>query len=112
MPVTQYSDVHSNRGNLLIHLFAVPLFIITVLALILALAQGRFLLAGLLVTGPLVSIGLQGFGHTLEARAPDPFKGPGDFLKRIFVEQFYIFPSYVLSGGWLRAWRSAGRAVD
>ena len=45
---------------------------------------------------------MQGIGHKREAEPPVPFDGPGDFLARVFVEQFFTFPRFVLTGGWLR----------
>jgi len=51
---------------------------------------------------------LQGRGHRLEAKRPEPFRGPGDFVARIFVEQWVTFPRFVLSGGFSRAWGARG----
>ncbi len=101
-----YSRVHRNRTNLMIHLFMVPFFIGSVLAIGWSLLQGHWLWSAALVAGPVVSLVFQGYGHKLEAIAPEPFTGPGNFVKRIFVEQFYTFPRFVLSGGWLSSWRS------
>jgi hypothetical protein len=56
---------------------------------------------------PLASIAIQGAGHKIEPNPPLPFAGPGDFVKRIFSEQFYKFPKFVLSGDWLRTVRSS-----
>ena len=64
----------------------------------------RFSLSLLL---PLISISVQGAGHKQEPNPPLPFDGPADFVKRIFSEQFYRFPKFVLSGDWLRALRSS-----
>ena len=107
--IPHYSIVHANRLNLLIHLIAVPLFVLTMLILIFALASGRFALAGLLAAGPIISLAAQGLGHRLEVNAPEPFGGSVDFLRRVFLEQFHTFPFFVLTGGWIRAWKLAER---
>jgi len=54
---------------------------------------------------------VQGRGHRGESAAPVPFTGPGDFVSRFLVEQLVSFPRFVLTGGWLRAWRRADRAA-
>ncbi len=50
---------------------------------------------------------LHGRGHKLEPTAPVRFRGPGDFAARIFIEQWFTFPRYVLTGQLARAWRAA-----
>ena len=55
----------------------------------------------------MVPLFVQGAGHKKEPNPPLPFDGPGDFVKRIFSEQFYKFPKFVLSGKWLAAVRSS-----
>jgi hypothetical protein len=42
-----------------------------------------------------------------EVNPPIPFRGPADFVARILTAQFSRFPRFVLSGGWLRAWRGS-----
>jgi uncharacterized membrane protein YGL010W len=97
-----YDRNHRDRGNLLLHFVAVPAFIAGTLSLLTALAHrwwlGAIVSLGLMV----VSFAVQGAGHKREAEAPIPFDGPGDFLARVFVEQFITFPRFVLSGGWMR----------
>lgn len=102
----RYVRAHSNRTNLAIHLLAVPVFVITLIPCITGLMLGHFALAGLLALGPVLSMAAQGWGHRLETHAPEPFRGPLDVLRRILVEQFLTFPRFVVSGGWLRAWRA------
>ena len=74
-----YARFHTNKTNLLLHIVMVPLF----------------------------SIAVQGAGHKQEPNPPLPFDGPGDFVKRIFSEQFYKFPQFLLTGEWLRAIRAS-----
>ena len=101
-----YARSHGDRVNLLIHVIAVPLFWVAT-ALFFA---GLFTLdlqrstTGFAVLA--VSLGLQGVGHHREALPPAPFQGPVDFVTRIFIEQFWRFPTFVLSGNWLKQWRA------
>ena len=64
-------------------------------------------LVGALCIG--VSLAVQGRGHRLEAEAPAPFAGPGDFIARLVAEQWITFPRFVLSGGWYRNLQAAQR---
>lgn len=102
-----YAHFHKDPVNMLIHIVAVPLFIYGVWLVVSAALVGRWLavIGGLAAMG--VSLALQGRGHKREPNPPLPFDGPGDFTKRIFIEQLYKFPMYVLTGGWLKAIRSS-----
>jgi hypothetical protein len=102
-----YPRFHKNKTNLLLHIVMVPVFVVGVVYALWAALQGRWLAAVLALLLPLVSIAIQGVGHKKEPNPPLPFDGPGDFVKRIFSEQFYKFPKFVLSGEWLRAVRSS-----
>ena len=102
-----YARFHKNQTNLLLHIVMVPLFVVGVVYASLAAMQGRWLAAVLALLLPLVSIAVQGAGHKQEPNPPLPFDGPGDFVKRIFSEQFYKFPKFVLSGEWPRAVRAS-----
>jgi hypothetical protein len=91
--------VHRSARNLVIHLFAVPLFVFGhVLALTGVLLGWRLTLAGIL--GVVISIAAQGFGHSLERQQVHPFTGPQDFLRRLYAEQFYNFWRFLFSGQW------------
>ncbi|UCF46779.1 MAG: DUF962 domain-containing protein [Myxococcales bacterium] len=105
--VDDYGHFHKNKTNLIMHLLVVPLFVVGIVYALLAAMQGRWLAAVLALLLPLVSIAVQGAGHKKEPNPPLPFDGPGDFVKRIFSEQFYKFPKFVLSGEWLRAVRAS-----
>jgi hypothetical protein len=102
-----YPRFHKNKTNLLLHIVMVPVFVVGVVYALWAALQGRWLAAVLALLLPLVSIAIQGAGHKKEPNPPLPFEGPGDFVKRIFSEQFYRFPKFVFSGEWLRAVRSS-----
>ncbi|HXB54107.1 MAG TPA: terminase [Vicinamibacteria bacterium] len=107
--MNDYTHFHQNRLNLAIHALMVPVFVASAFALAGNLLTGRWRGALALAAGPILSLALQGFGHRREVHPPLPFAGPGDFLGRIFTEQFFRFPAFVLSGEWKRAWRRAGR---
>ena len=108
----QWSDYvakHRDRGNLLIHIVAVPLFQLATLVLIGA-AVGRSATAALIaVVAMIVALLLQGRGHRREAEAPTPFDGAADFVSRFVVEQWITFPRFVLSGVWSANLRRARR---
>ena len=102
-----YPHFHKNRTNLLLHIAVVPLFVLGVVYGLTSAIEGRWLASSVSLLLPLVSIAIQGAGHKKEPNPPLPFDGPSDFVKRIFSEQFYRFPKFVLSGDWLRAVRSS-----
>ena len=100
-----YSDVHSTRQNLLIHVLTVPVFQAGTLVLATTPVLGWTGLAGLALM--IAAIAAQGRGHRTETKPSVPFTGAGDFVSRFMVEQWINFPRYVLSGEFRRAWRSA-----
>jgi hypothetical protein len=102
-----YPRNHQARSNLLLHIVLVPLFLAgNIVFLVAAVLMSWWVaLAGVIAT--IVSIALQGRGHKAEAQPPEPFTGVGNALARIFLEQWVTFPRFVVSGGWLRALRSA-----
>ena len=103
-----YADGHRDRRNLLIHILTVPVFLMgTCLALLSPWIGWVYLPAGLVAM--VLVMAVQGTTHKMEATKPVPFLGPADVLGRILVEQWFTFPRFVLSGGWLRAWRAAKR---
>lgn len=100
-----YPRFHRDRLNLAIHLVMVPIFVVGAVGAVLSLVWGQWLQAGLFAAVPPLSMAVQGLGHKREPAPPLPFQGVGDVLRRIFAEQFFKFPSFVLGGGWARAWR-------
>jgi len=102
-----YPRYHQSRANMLIHIVAVPLFLAGTLTLAAAVAEVSLLLLGVAAGLILAAVALQGRGHRLEPVAPEPFSSPGNFLARLFFEQWVTFPRFVLSGGWLAALRKA-----
>lgn len=93
------SPVHRNGVNLLIHVFAVPLFVLAHVLLVASLFAGAWLaVAG--VAGIVLSVVLQGVGHSLERIRSHPFTGPRDFVRRFYAEQFCNFWRFLFSGQW------------
>lgn len=91
--------VHKNVTNLIIHVVAVPLFVVGHLLLLAAIFITWWLVfPGLLCI--IVSVSLQGFGHSLERQQVPPFSGPRDFMRRLYAEQFCNFWRFLFSGRW------------
>lgn len=102
----QYPVGHQDRKNLALHVATVPLFCAGTLAVVAAPVLGVAAAVGGLVA-MVAAIGLQGRGHKGERTPPVPFRGPGDAVARLFVEQWVTFPRFVLSGRFARAWSQA-----
>jgi Protein of unknown function (DUF962) len=100
-----YSRYHQSRTNLLIHVVAVPLFLVGTIGLVAAFTQLSPWGLGAAIGFMIVAVALQGRGHRLEAVPPEPFTGPLNFVSRLFFEQWITFPRFVLSGGWIAALR-------
>jgi hypothetical protein len=107
-----YPKYHQSRANLLIHIFAVPLFLVGTIALVTAITQLSLLLFLVAIGCIAVAIALQGRGHRLEAVPPEPFSGPLNFVSRLFFEQWITFPRFVLSGGWTSELERLRAAID
>jgi hypothetical protein len=102
-----YQRVHTTRGNLLLHIVAVPLFLSGNLLLIAGAISALMPYSGIGAAAMLVAMAAQGRGHKLEPLPPEPFTGIGNALSRIFLEQWVTFPRFVLSGAWVKAFRKA-----
>jgi hypothetical protein len=100
--------VHENVTNLLIHLFAVPLFVFGHVLLVVGIVIDPWLLiAGFLCI--VVSLALQKFGHSLERKQAPPFAGSRDFLRRIYAEQFCNFWRFLFSGQWHASFKARNK---
>ena len=100
-----YPRVHRSRVNLLIHIVVVPLFLAGNVGLVVALVSGSLPLGAVSLVAMVLSMALQGRGHKQEQIPPEPFTGPANAVSRIFLEQWFTFPRFVISGRWLRAFR-------
>ena len=100
------TPLHRDPTNLLIHLFAVPLFVaghVLVLLGLLRLDLFQIILGVLFVP---VSLLWQNFGHALEKDQAPPFSSPRDFVRRIYAEQFCNHWRFIWSGMWWRHYRA------
>ena len=104
-----YVAKHRDRGNLLIHIVAVPLFQVATVLLIGALFGRSLTVASVVIVAMVISLVLQGRGHRREPETPAPFDGAADFVSRFVVEQWVTFPRFVLSGAWAENLRRARR---
>jgi phage terminase small subunit len=104
----EYPQFHGDRTNLLVHIVAVPAFELATIALVASAVNRSPVAAAASAAVAVAAFAAQARGHAIEANAPVPFSGPRNALARIFAEQFVTFPRFVLSGGWARAYRSAG----
>ena len=102
-----YAPYHRSRMNLLIHIVAVPVFVLGNILLLVGLVQLSWILAGAAIVVTIAAIGAQGQGHRREPLPPEPFAGPLNALSRILCEQWVTFPRFVLSGGWACALRKS-----
>ncbi len=87
-----YGQAHQNRTNLLIHLLAVPAFIVSAACLVVGIAKLSPVAVILPVAAMLASVALQVRGHKLERLQPRAFKSRVDFVRRVLAEQFFTFP--------------------
>jgi hypothetical protein len=101
-----YAKYHRSRGNLLIHIVAVPLFLLGTVAFVVAVIQLSLVLLVVAIGCIVVAVALQDHGHRLEAIPPEPFSGPLNFVSRLFLEQWVTFPRFVIAGGWGAALRN------
>ena len=105
-----YSRYHQSRANLVLHVFVVPLFLAGNIVFIVALAHASWLTALFALAAMVVSVGLQGRGHSKEPVPPAPFTSPVNAVLRIFFEQWVTFPRFVFSRGWSNAMRRVAAA--
>ena len=102
-----YGRAHAAKANLLLHAFAVPLFLLGNVTLLVGLI--RMALPHVIIGAAAMAVGLalQGKGHKIESVPPEPFTGPANAFARLFLEQWVSFPRFVLSGEWFRALKRA-----
>ncbi|CAN5177929.1 DUF962 domain-containing protein [soil metagenome] len=97
-----YGHYHRNRSNLLMHIIAVPMFILGAILLMVGLYLQSKLILMPAIASLAISLIVQGRGHKLEAVPPAPFESPANAMSRLLLEQLVTFPRFVLSGGWAR----------
>lgn len=102
-----YLRNHNSRENLLLHIILVPLFLVANLGLAIAVLNGSLMAAIGCIGLMILSISMQGKGHSLEEHTAEPFSSPINGIMRIFLEQWITFPRFVLSGHWFQALQSS-----
>ena len=102
---TETPPVHRRTANLLIHIFAVPLFVVGHLLFVAGIFSSNWLLVAALVC-VVTSLALQTYGHSIERDKPPPFAGPRDFVRRLYAEQFCNFWRFLFSGKWYASLRN------
>jgi hypothetical protein len=98
--------VHKNATNLLIHIVAVPLFVLGHVLLVAAFFVNPWLLAGAILS-IVVSLAAQKYGHSLEHNQVHAFTGAGDFIRRLYAEQFCNFWRFLFSGRWYASFKAS-----
>jgi len=101
----QYPRQHRHPANLLLHLIAVPLFLVALIVLLNGLWHWRFVPLAIGIIGLLASVLLQACGHRLENGSSGPPSGRGESCGGLLLEQLVTFPRFLISGAWWRAWR-------
>lgn len=91
-----YSRVHANRANFVVHLLTAPVFMAGTVAFFWGFCalSISLSLAGLLAM--MGAIAAQGWGHKKESEPPAPFTSRANAFARIILEQWVTFPRYVL----------------
>ncbi len=102
-----FGTYHSSRLNLIIHVVAVPTFIIGIILFVYGLVNLRLIetLEAVLIMA--ISLGVQSYGHSNEEVRSAPFSGPLDTITRILIEQLINYPRFLLSGKWYAALRTS-----
>ena len=101
--------VHKRAANLLIHIFAVPLFVVAHVLFVVGIFSNQWLLIAALGC-VVVSLAFQSLGHSLERVKPPPFEGARDFVRRLYAEQFCNFWRFLFSGQWYASLRGRNDA--
>jgi hypothetical protein len=105
---TETPPIRQNRTNLLLHIVAVPMFVFAHMLLLGALFTTWWLaIAGVALIA--VSLWLQKIGHPLEQQPVIPFESRGDFVRRLYAEQFINFWRFLFSGRWYAALRGVAQ---
>ncbi len=97
-----YPATHRDRLNLLIHMVAVPAFIAGTMATVVQVLHARWFGAAVALLLMVLAFAVQRAGHQREQVKSEPLAGFGDFIARVFAEQFITFPRFVLMGLWVR----------
>jgi len=94
-----------NATNLLIHIIAVPLFVLGHILLIASLVNPWWLAGATTSIG--LSLAAQKYGHSLEHNQVHAFTGAADFMRRLYAEQFCNFWRFLFSGQWYASFKAS-----
>ena len=81
-----------------------PLFVLGHVLLVVGILIEPWLLVAAILS-IVVSLVAQKVGHSLERNQVPPFTGAGDFLRRLYAEQFCNFWRFLLSGQWYASFK-------
>jgi hypothetical protein len=98
---------HSSRKNLIIHVFAAPIFIIGIVGFTYGLLNLQLIETVGSVLIMAISLGMQSYGHSNESVRSDSFASPLDAITRILIEQLINSPRFIMSGKWYAALRNS-----
>ena len=104
--MSTYGIYHKNKRNLVTHLMTVPVFIGGNMAMAWSLWNGEFLGGSLWFGLAMAALALQAKSHRYEENSVASFKGPADFFRRLYLEQFFKFPAYVFSSEFRSHWQT------
>ncbi len=93
---------HWSKKNLIIHIFAVPIFIISNISILYWIFQLNIIVILLSFWLIWFSLLLQWKWHKLETNKPKKFSSKWDFIKRIYIEQFITFPLFLISWNYFK----------
>lgn len=96
-----YSRIHANRANFLVHLMTAPIFMGGTVAFFWGFCALSLTLSVAGLFAMIVAIAAQGWSHKKERNAPAPFTSRANAFARIILEQWITFPRYVA----YRLWR-------
>ena len=106
---SDYAAKHRDRRNLVLHMFAVPLFHVASFLFAVGCLVGSLLVVATGAALGVLSLFIQGRGHRREQERPAPFHGPIDFVVRFLAEQWITFPRFIFSGQWQRNYDASRR---
>lgn len=95
-----YSRIHANRANFIVHLMTAPVFMGGTVAFFWSFCALSLTLSLVGFFAMIAAIAAQGWSHKKEANAPAPFTSRGNAFARIILEQWITFPRYVAYRLW------------
>ena len=97
-----YSREHRDRVNLVVHMATVPAFIAGTLACATQAMHAQWFGAAVAAVVAAIALLVQEISHGREGVRPLPPSSAANAIARVFAEQFFTFPRFVLMGHWAR----------